>query len=129
MNIRHTLELTAVGVLLVSPVIGHHSTAVNFNRNSMISLEGVVVEYKFQNPHVQISLEVENDAGETEVWLVEAVAKNQFVRLGWTGDEFKLGQVITVSGAEGYRPRTMLLMRAIMPDGSEIDATPRLPDG
>ena len=80
--------------------LGHHSTAVNFNRDSIISVKGVITEYRFQNPHVQILMDVTNEDGETEAWMVELAAKNQFVRSGWVGDEFEAGQIITVFGRE-----------------------------
>ena len=82
----------------------------------------------FQNPHVQILLDVTNDAGEVEHWMVELSSKNQFVRGGWSGDEFKPGQTITVFGWEGYRERSTFLQRAIMPDGTEL-LPPRLLTG
>ena len=125
MKNRQPLITTIAGLLLATPLSAHHSTAANFNRDSIISVKGTITEYKFQNPHVQILLDVENDAGEVERWMVELAAKNQFLRRGWTGDEFKPGQVITVFGWEGYRPRSTYLTRAIMPDGTEIQP-PRL---
>ncbi len=114
------LITVAAGIFLTMPLSAHHSTAANFNSESIISVTGTVTEYKFQNPHVQILLDVENDAGETERWMVELAAKNQFIRRGWTGDEFTPGQMIQVFGWEGYRPRSAYLTRAIMPDGTEI---------
>ena len=128
MNTSYAVKLAVIGAFLASPVLAHHSTATNFDRNSIISVEGVVTEYKFQNPHVQILLDVTNDAGEVEHWMVEMAAKNQFVRSGWSGDEFKPGQTITVFGWEGYRERSTFLQRAIMPDGTEI-LPPRLLTG
>ena len=115
-------------VALPLAAIGHHSTAVNFNRDSIISVEGVITEYRFQNPHVQILMDVTNEDGETEAWMIELAAKNQFVRSGWVGDEFEAGQIITVCGWEGYRPRSAYFQRAIMPDGSEF-RTPNLLTG
>ncbi len=115
-------------VALPLAAIGHHSTAVNFNRDSIISVEGVITEYRFQNPHVQILMDVTNDDGEVEHWMVELAAKNQFVRSGWVGDEFQAGQKITVFGWEGYRPRSAYFQRAIMPDGKEF-VPPRLLTG
>ncbi len=108
--------------------IGHHSTAVNFNRDSLISIDGVITEYRFQNPHVQILMDVMNEHGETEAWMVELAAKNQFVRSGWVGDEFEAGQTITVFGWEGYRPRSTYFQRAILADGTEF-VPPRLITG
>ncbi|MFP6828138.1 MAG: DUF6152 family protein [Gammaproteobacteria bacterium] len=126
MNTSIAIKFTALGTLLASSVLAHHSTAVNFNRNSEISVEGVIIEYRFQNPHVQILLDVTNDDGEVERWMVEMSAKNQLLRSGWKGDEFVVGTRITVFGSEGYRPRSMLLRRAIMPDGTELRPGPIL---
>jgi hypothetical protein len=126
LNTSIAIKFTALGALLASSVLAHHSTAVNFNRNSEISVEGVIIEYRFQNPHVQILLDVTNDDGEVERWMVEMSAKNQLLRSGWKGDEFVVGTRITVFGSEGYRPRSMLLRRAIMPDGTELRPGPIL---
>ena len=128
MNASLAARLAVVGALLASPVLAHHSTAANFNRNSIISVEGVVTEYRFQNPHVQIVLDVTNDEGEVERWLIEMAAKSQYVRAGWRGDEFTPGRTITVSGWEGYRERSMYLQRAILQDGTER-VLPRLLTG
>ena len=108
--------------------MGHHSTAVNFDRDTIISINGLVAEYRFQNPHVQILVDVTNEDGKTEAWMVELAAKNQFIRSGWVGNEFEAGQIITVFGWEGYRPRSIYFQTAIMPDGTEIVA-PRLLTG
>jgi len=116
----HAIRLIVIGALLASPLLAHHSTAVNFDRNSIISVEGVITEYRFQNPHIQILMDVTNDDGKVERWMVEMAAKNQYIRAGWSGDEFKLGQTITVFGWEGYRERSTYLQRAIMPDGTEV---------
>lgn len=107
---------------------GHHSGAANFIVDSIITVKGMVTEYRFQNPHVQILLDVVNDRGEVERWMVELAAKNQFVRAGWVGDEFEPGQTITVMGWEGRRPRSTFLQKAIMEDGTEV-LPPRLVDG
>ena len=116
------LTMTVAGIILAMPVRAHHSTAVNFNSDSIISVEGTVTEFKFQNPHVQILLDVVNEAGDIEHWMVELAAKNQFLRRGWVGEEFKPGQVITVFGWEGYRPRSAYFTKAIMADGTEVTA-------
>ena len=115
-----TIALIALGTGLGLPCHAHHSTAVNFDRDSIISVEGVVADYKFQNPHVQILLDVINKEGAIERWMVELAAKSQYVRSGWTGNEFERGQVITVFGWEGYRERSAYLRRAILPDGTEL---------
>ena len=120
MKISHAVVSALIVTLLASPLLAHHSTAANFDRNSIISVTGVVTEYRFQNPHVQVLLDVTNDDGEIEQWMVEMAAKNQYVRAGWSGEEFETGQTITVTGWEGRRQRSTYLQKAVMPDGSEL---------
>ena len=86
----------------------------------IITVEGVITEWRFQNPHAQILMDVTGEDGETVNWMIELSARNQLVRGGWTGDEFQVGQRITVSGWEGYRERSAFLTNAILPDGSEL---------
>ena len=122
MNLSQAFKLVAVGVFLVSPVLAHHSTATNFNRDSIISVEGVVTEFKFQNPHVQVLIDVTNEAGEVEHWTAELSAKNQLVRTGWKGDEISAGDEIKVTGWEGYRDRSVFMQSAVKGDGTELAA-------
>ena len=122
MRTKQILKLITVGAFLVTPVLAHHSTAVNFNRDSIISVEGVIDTYRFQNPHVQILLDVTNSDGEQERWMAELSAKNQLVRSGWDGTEFTVGEKIKVTGWEGYRPRSVYMQTAIRGDGSEISS-------
>jgi hypothetical protein len=117
----------AGGLLLASPCNAHHSTAANFDRTSTISVNGVVTDFKFQNPHAQFTMNVADEDGEIETWLIVMSAKNQLIRTGaWTADTFKPGQVVTVFGWEGYRDDQMFLTRVIMPDGSELEPSPIL---
>jgi hypothetical protein len=106
--------------LAAMPLQGHHSTAVNFDRNVIITVEGVVSEYRFQNPHVQILMDIVNESGESEVWMVELSAKNQLLRGGWTGNEFTPGQVLSIDGWKGYRNRTAFYRVARLEDGTEV---------
>ena len=100
-------RLVCVLVCAAVPIaaLSHHSTATNFDRDTIITIDGVVTEYRFQNPHVQILMDVTNEQGEVEAWMVELAAKNQFVRAGWSGEEFQPDQFISVTGIAIPSPR------------------------
>ena len=126
---RQALGLIGAGLLLALPVLAHHSTGANFDRNSIISVEGVVTSWKFQNPHAQFSLDVTGEDGEIQSWLVVLSAKNQLIRTGsWTADTFKPGQVVTAFGWEGYRPGQMFMTKVILSDGTELQRDSILTD-
>ena len=63
----------AAGVLFLltaGGAAGHHSR-VNFDLERTIELEGTVVRWQYRNPHAFLHLDVVDDAGETERWVVE----------------------------------------------------------
>ncbi len=120
-RVRRALELIGGGLRLASPALAHHSTGANFDRNSIISVEGVVTSWKFQNPHAQFTLDVTGEDGEMQSWLVVLSAKNQLIRTGrWDEDTFKPGQVVTAFGWEGYRPAQMFMTKVVLSDGTEL---------
>ena len=103
------------------PCEAHHFVGANFDQDTVISIDGVITEFKFVNPHTQIRVQVTAADGTSERWLVELNAKNQLIRSGhWAEDQFEPGQVVTMYGWKGYRERTMFMRRAVMADGTEI---------
>lgn len=119
---RRALELIGGGLLLASPCGAHHSTDANFDRSSNISVKGVVTDFKFWNPHAQFTVDVTDEDGKIQSWLIVTFAKNQLIRTGqWIEDTLKPGQVVTVFGWEGYRENQMFMTRVIMPDGTELE--------
>ena len=115
------VKLIGIGFLIATPCNAHHFVGANFDQDTVISIDGVITEFKFVNPHTQIRVEVTAEDGASELWLVELNAKNQLIRSGhWTEDQFVPGQVVTMYGWKGYRERTIFLRRAVMADGTEI---------
>ncbi len=124
---RRALELIGGGLLLASPCGAHHSTDANFDRSSSVSVRGVVTGFNFWNPHATFTVDVTDEDGEIQSWLIVTFAKNQLIRAGrWSEDTLKPGQVVTVDGWPGYRPGQMFLTRVIMPDGTELRPSPIL---
>ena len=121
LKMHRYVSLMGVGLLFASPCGAHHFVGANFDQDTVISIDGVITEFKFVNPHTQIRVEVTAEDGTSERWLVELNAKNQLLRAGqWTEDQFKPGQVVTMYGWKGYRERSMFMRWAIMADGTEI---------
>lgn len=100
------------GTLLMGALSGlaavnaHHSTAM-FDSENPIELVGKVVDWQFENPHVFIILEVNEEDGKTVVWELEGPNVNGLTRSGWTpktllpGDEIMLTVHPLHSGAAG----------------------------
>jgi len=117
---------TATAVLLTIPLIGsgHHSVPVNFDMKSDIEVHGVIMKTKWVNPHSQITLEITDESGEKKIFLVEMNARNTIQRLGrklgWSTDDFVVGEEITVGGWPSRHNDSIYFRRATLASGKEI---------
>lgn len=103
----------------------HHSVPVNFDQSREITIEGVLTEIRWINPHSRFRVDVTNPDGTKVEWLVEMGAANTMKRAGFPMERFILGDKIVITGAPGRRERAVLLREAVLPDGSRLDPTMR----
>jgi hypothetical protein len=118
-------SVSAIATLLyASAVHAHHSVPVNFDTNSSHTVTGKLIKTKWVNPHSQMQVEVTLDDGSIEVWLIEMNAINTIRRLGkkmgFTTDDFVVGQTITVGGWLGRHHRAIYFRTAKLESGQEI---------
>jgi len=92
----------AMALAAMSPASAHHAFSAEFDANSPVELRGTVTRMEWINPHSWIHIDVVNEAGEVEQWMVEGGAPNAILRRGFTADSLKPGTVILV---EGYQAR------------------------
>jgi DNA/RNA endonuclease YhcR with UshA esterase domain len=86
-----------------------------------VSVKGAVKQFAFVNPHSAIYLEVKDDKGNVEQWLVEADSPNNLTRNGWNKDSIKPGDQITVVGNRlKGGSKVMRLQKVIFSDGREL---------
>lgn len=79
----------------------HHALAANYDVDSRGTIEGVVVEVFWANPHIHYYMEVEAEDGQTELWDIESSNLANMIRNGWTKDTVKVGDRIRISGRLG----------------------------
>ena len=102
----------------------HHSVPVNFDTSDTITVTGTITAAKWINPHSQIYLEVVNDKGDLENWLVEMNALNTIQRmsrqLNMNIEEFIVGEQLTVIGWRGRNMNAVYFRKAILASGKEV---------
>ena len=106
-------------------VSAHHSVPVNFDQSKEISVEGMLTEIKWVNPHAHFRINVKQPDGSVLEWLVEMGATNTMKRAGFPMDRFMVGEKYTVIGPPGRRDRAVLLDEVVMPDGTHLTPTMR----
>ena len=86
----------AIGLLLVAlPAATHHSRAI-YDRERIVTIEGVVTQFEWGNPHVYLYVETLTDTGDPVVWEVEHGTTTSLRRHGWSGNTFAPGDRVTV---------------------------------
>ena len=96
---RSALVLTALGSIVagISTVAAHHSTTM-FDHSKTLTISGTVVELRWVNPHVSLSVNGKlKDSEETGVWVMEMTSPGNLVRAGgWTRNAVKAGEKVQV---------------------------------
>ena len=115
--------LTGIPALMFSlELSAHHAFGAEFDRNAPVRLQGRIVKLEWVNPHTWIHIEITNDDGSTEVWMVEGGTPNVLLRRGLRRDCLTPGTEIIV---DGYQAKNHALKRAngrdvTFTDGSKI---------
>jgi hypothetical protein len=97
-NSRWGILAVCVGILALATVaFAHHGTA-NYDTSTKITVKGVVTDFQFVNPHVQIYWDAKDDSGATQKWQGELTSPNHLERAGWTKSTLKPGDEVSING-------------------------------
>ena len=91
-------------VLSVASAIAHHSYA-EYDRNATVTMEGVVKNVLWANPHVLITLHTENQGD----YSVEWGSVSQVSRRGITPASVRAGDHLEVTGSINRNPEKHIL--------------------
>jgi hypothetical protein len=96
MQIRFIALLAAAALLLhAAPAISHHSNSA-YQVDQVISVTGIVKEWKWTNPHTWLYLTVDDEKGGKVEWAAEGRAPGVLGRAGWDRFVLKAGEKVTV---------------------------------
>ena len=111
LNIRCLAVLTVAAVPVCPAALAHHAAGAVFTGEE-IEVEGVVAEYNFVNPHVNIMLNVTDGSGAETLWMVTGPAAPPMRRWGWTPETLQPGQLIRFAGKSSRTGAPMLLIES-----------------
>ncbi len=96
-----TWGVVGVGLILVAvPLSAHHSFSAEFDIEKPITLNGMLTELEWVNPHGWIHMDVEGPTGTVANWAVELGSPTALLRRGLRKSDFPPGLEIVVEGYE-----------------------------
>ncbi|MBI3049782.1 MAG: hypothetical protein HYY76_15865 [Acidobacteria bacterium] len=99
----------------------HHAFSPVYDDKRVISVTGVVTEFRFVNPHAMMFMDVTNDTGKLVQWTVEFAGRLNLSEFGWTADSIEAGERVTVTGNPTHTGSARMFFRKILrADGTEL---------
>ena len=77
----------------------HHSIAGAYDTNRKITIEGMVVQFHFVNPHPFLMMDVKQDGGGLQQWRLEMDNRSELSQVGMNADTLKPGDRVVVTGS------------------------------
>ena len=115
--------IAALGILaLPASASAHHAFSAEFDSEAPVLLKGEVTRVEWVNPHAWVHLEVEDDQGNAQQWMVEGGTPNTLFRNGIDRNSLVPGTEIVV---RGYQSKDFLCAPACKANGRDIT----FPDG
>ena len=90
------LVLAAVWIAGASALIRAHHGNASLDTDKSVTLNGVVTEYLWSNPHVFLKIDVKDTSGEVRHWVIEAQNPIAQSNAGWSRSTFKPGDDVSV---------------------------------
>jgi len=121
-------HMLAAGVLLLAataPLVAHHSFAAEYDSKQLITLKGVITKVEWTNPHIYFYIDVKDESGAVTNWSLEGYPPNTLKRTGFSKDQLKVGEEVTVTGYKAKDATNTAAGREVtFADGSKKFAGP-----
>lgn len=121
MKISFAMLVLAVSTVSISPGASAHHGDAGYDVTKLVTVSGTVTEFHFQNPHIEIFIDVKKD-DQVEKWHGELNSPNLVSRMvGWNGKRLKPGDEIVLIGYRAKNGLNVLrLEKVLFANGTEI---------
>jgi hypothetical protein len=90
----------------------HHSIAGYYNTSRETTIDGVVAEFQFINPHPFVVVDVRR-TGAPERWELEMDNRFELAQIGFTETTLRPGDRVVVSGSPAHRESRRLYIQRL----------------
>jgi Family of unknown function (DUF6152) len=120
-TLRASFLVLVATIVAGLPLAAHHGRGATFDMKKQLTLKGTVSQVKWQNPHVLISIDVTDEAGQVVTWTFENSNVHTLATQGYNRNTLKIGQPVTavLNPAANGAPLG-IIVKVILADGKEI---------
>lgn len=113
--------IAAPVALAATTVLGHHASNLDYDAEKIGTINGVVEDIFWANPHIHFYLTVTNDDGSTDTWDMEGPNLSSLKRRGVTREMVQIGDALAITGTLGRDGRKRIWARSIVKaDGTVV---------
>ena len=122
MNSTRTLLFAILLVIIAAtPAASHHAFSPVYDDQRVITVTGVVTQFRFVNPHAMMVMDVTDGSGKVTKWTVEFSGRLNLSNVGWTEESIKSGERVTVTGNPTHTgSERMFFRKLVRADGTEL---------
>lgn len=123
MKPKHLVSFAGAVIAAVAlvPAVAHHSFAAVFDGSKTVTLDGTVKEFRFVNPHALATIDVADDKGVVQPWIVEFDGRLNLTNFGWTDATIRPGEHLKISGnPERTGAPRIFFSKLVRANGTEV---------
>jgi Family of unknown function (DUF6152) len=122
MRVRALLFVLPILIVTVATARSHHAFSPVYDAKRTITVEGVVTQFRFVNPHAMMLMDVKDKAGKVVKWNVEFAGRLNLEEAGWTADSIKPGEHVKVTGNPTWTgSQRMAFVKLVRADGTALE--------
>jgi len=108
-------------VVCVRTATSHHSFSAVYDDTRLLTVSGIVTQFRFVNPHAMMYMDVTDASGKVSKWTVEFAGRLNLSNVGWTADSIKAGERVTVTGNPTHTGSERIAFKKLLhADGTEL---------
>lgn len=111
---KRWILLFAAGIAIsVCAARAHHSVAGAYDTSKQVSIEGVIAQFHFVNPHPFVTVEVQQRGAGAKQWRGEMDNRRELVAVGVTRETIEPGDRVIVTGNPSRSESSAIYIRKL----------------
>ena len=120
--LRHLSMVLSLLILAAAGASAHHAFSPVYDGKRTITVDGVVTQFRFVNPHAMMLMEVKDKTGKVETWNVEFAGRLNLEEAGWNAQTIKPGEHVKVTGNPAWQSaQRMAFVKLVRADGTQLE--------